>query len=122
MDHTNMKDINIEEYKYTHQKLKIFFENYFSIKISELNDEQTLDDFGVDADDMYELLIKLSNEFNFDLNNFNKDRYISAEPTLLTFFYSIINFIFKTDYAENCVEPITIRMIVLSILNKLWLY
>lgn len=117
-----MKNINTEEYEITRIKLKKFLENQFSIEIEELYDSKRLDDFAIDADDVYELLIKLSEEFNFDLSNFNKNRYINDEPNFLTLLYSIINYIFKTDYEDQNVEPITIKMLILSILNKRWIF
>lgn len=119
---TNMKNINTEEYEITRINLKKFLEDQFSIEIEELIDSQSLDDFGIDADDIYELIIKLSKEFSFDLSNFNKEKYINNEPNFLTSLYSMINYIFKTDYNEKYVEPITTRMLILSILNKRWIF
>lgn len=111
---------NIKEYESIRIKLKDFLEYQFSIEIGELNDDQSMDDFGIDADDIYELIIKLSKEFDFDLSSFNKEKYINDEPNFLTSVYSIINLIFKTDYGEKYVEPITIEMLILSILNGRW--
>ena len=116
-----MKNINIKEYENIRIKLKKFLEYQFSIKIKELHDSQTIDDFGIDADDIYELIIKLSKEFDFDLSSFNKEKYINDEPNLFTSLYSIINVIFKTDYGEKYVEPITMEMLILSILNGRWM-
>lgn len=117
-----MKNINTEEYEITRINLKKFLEDEFSIEIEELYDSQSLDDFGIDADDIYELIIKLSKEFSFDLSNFNREKYINNEPNFLTSLYSIINYIFKTDYNEKYVEPITTKMLILSILNKRWIF
>lgn len=117
-----MKNINTEEYEITRIKLKKFLENQFSIEIKELYDSHTLDDFAIDANDVYELIIKLSKEFDFDLSNFNKEKYIGKEPNFLTLLYSIINYIFKTDYEDQNVEPITIKMLILSVLNKHWIF